>query len=174
MAHRTEIPSLLQHLLAPKAAARRYVRSVLFQKPFWKYLGFLIVTYGWSLAVLTAALLLAAAVSPSRSLTTWTAIFPVLAVALIFWAIVRQVPYFTILTLDPPQPRWRESVASMRGNVLRYTAAWLMAMVPIMAVNFLLDLAVKASGVDVHLTGVALGELARRQCSFCISLSELP
>ncbi|MBV9734563.1 MAG: hypothetical protein JO209_01540 [Acidisphaera sp.] len=145
-----------------------------FKLPSWKYLGFLIVAYAWSLPVLAASLLLAKALSPARSpaAMTWAAIAPpVLAVALILWVIIRQVPYFTLLTLDPPHPGWRQSVGVMRGNALRYAVTWLAAMLPIIAANLLLDVAVQKSGVDVHLTSVALGESAFRQAMLFLHFS---
>lgn len=149
-----------------------------FKAPFWRYLGFLVLTYLWAVPVLAISLLPAGLLAGSRSVAAAdrAALIPVtlvvlLVVLLVVWAIIRQVPYFTALALDPPQPGWRNGVAAMRGNVLRYAAAWIMAMLPVAALNLLLDAGLQASGADRHLASVALGESAFRQAMLFLHFS---
>ena len=145
-----------------------------FKAPFWKYLAFLVATYGWAVPVLAVSLLPAAVRAGSGSVAgaDRALLIPAgLAAALILWAIIRQVPYFTMLALDPPQPGWRNGVAAMRGNALRYAAAWVLAMLPIAALNLLLDAGLQLSGADRHLLPVALGESVFRQAMLFLHFS---
>lgn len=145
-----------------------------FKAPFWRYLAFLVLTYLWAVPVLAISLLPAGLLAGSRSVAAAdrAALIPVaLVAALVVWAIIRQVPHFTALALDPPQARWRNSVAAMRGNVLRYAAAWIIAMLPIAALNLLLDAGLQASGADRHLVSVALGESVFRQVMLFLHFS---
>jgi hypothetical protein len=84
---------------------------------------------------------------------------------------VRQVPFFTGLTLDPPRPGWRESAGAMRGTVTRYVATFVLAMLPVVALNFLLDLGLQLTGADRHAVHVALGESAFRQAMLFVHFS---
>ncbi len=104
------------------------------------------------------------AVAPARE----PAIIVLLAVGLptalfVAWAVARQVPFFTALALDPPQPGWRDSVRAMRGNAWRYLLAFVLAMLPVVALDLLLDAALTHVGADRHAVPVALGESAFRQ-----------
>jgi hypothetical protein len=160
-----------------------------FKKPFWMYLGFLILTYVWALAIVSISLIPGSAsliggseacdqstglwqrLGCTSGTAWWGMLVPGLAIVLILWAIIRQVPYFTALTLGARQPGWKQSVSVMRGNVLRYAVAWLLAMLPVMALSFLLDFVVQVSGVDVTKTTVALGESAFRQAMLFLHFS---
>ncbi len=154
-----------------------------FKRPFWRYVGFLLVTYGWMLVVLALPILLTLTVTARRAsacvigdigrcfggLAVPGAVFLAVVCAFILWGIIRQIPYFTVLALGGSG--WRRSVSVMRGNVLRYGTAWMLAMLPIMALNFALDRVVSMSGVDVAQTSVALGEAAFRQAMLFLHFS---
>ena len=160
-----------------------------FKKPFWMYLGFLILTYVWALAILAISLVPGSASLIGRTSVCdeptglwqrlgctsgtawWGMLVPGLAIVVILWAIIRQVPYFTVLTLDERQRGWKQSVSVMRGNVLQYAVAWVLAMLPIMALSFLLDFAAQAFGIDVTKTMVVLGESAFRQATLFLRFS---
>jgi hypothetical protein len=150
-----------------------------FKAPFWKYLGFLVLTYVWAIPVLLLSSVPALVFAASRSATTVDhsiadrvlLVFVPFAAALTLWAIIRQVPYFNALTQDPPQPRWRDSVVAMRGMVWRYAAAWMLAMLPIAILDLLLDAGLKHFGADPHLVPVALGESAFRQAMLFLHFS---
>ena len=145
-----------------------------FHAPFWKYLGFLVLTYVWAMPLLAISFLPAVLLASRHASATAgkLALIPVLvAVLLILWAIVRQVPYFNVLTLDPPQPGWRRSITAMRGNAVRYAAIWVMAMLPIIGLNALLDFGLEVSGADRHLVAVALGESVFRQAMLFVHFS---
>ena len=51
----------------------------------------------------------------------------------------------------------------MRGQSLRYVAAWVMAMLPVALLDVALDWALKQVGADRHAVSTALGESAFRQ-----------
>ena len=145
-----------------------------FKAPFWRYLGLLLLTYVWVLPLVLLSLVPAGllAVSHMRTAAIVAAIVLGLpAVAFVVWAIVRQVPFFTMLTLDPPRPGWRESTGAMRGTVTRYIATFVLAMLPIVALNFLLDLGLQRAGADRHAVHVALGESAFRQAMLFLHFS---
>ena len=137
-----------------------------FHRPFWRYLAFLILTYAWALALLLATLSLPLVIGRWAGLVA-------LPIVLVFiaWAIIRQVPFFTVLALDPPQPGWRASVAAMHGQSLRYAAAWILAMLPVILLNLALDFTLKHAGADRHAVSTALGESAFRQAMLFIHFS---
>lgn len=148
--------------------------SFFFKPPFWKYLGFLLLTYVWAIPVLAISLLPAGilvAAHPFEGNHRAALIPALVAVVLILWAIIRQVPFFTALALDPPQPTWRRTVVAMRGSVVRYAVAWLMVMLPIAMLNLLLDLGLKLAGANPHAVPVALGESAFRQAMLFLHFS---
>jgi hypothetical protein len=93
------------------------------------------------------------------------------AVAFAVWGIVRQVPFFTMLTLDPPRPGWRKSTGAMRGTVTRYIATFILTMLPLVVLNLLLDVGLKLAGADRHSVHVALGESAFRQVMLFLHFS---
>ena len=137
-----------------------------FARPFWRYLGFLLLTYAWIVPLLLLALVPTAVLAVhGASHPTILASFavPVLAVAFAIWAVVRQVPFFTMLTADQPRHGWRACVHAMGGTVWRYLAAFVLAMVPVVLLNVALDTGLKLAGADRHAVGVALGESAFRQ-----------
>jgi hypothetical protein len=154
-----------------------------FKRPFWLYLAFLLVTYGWILVVLALPILLTLPMTARRTSACVTGdiarcfgglalpgvVLVAVACAFVVWGIIRQVPYFTVLTLGGSG--WRGSVSVMRGNVLRYGTAWLLAMLPIMALNFALDRVVSMSGANVAQTSVALGEASFRQAMLFLHFS---
>jgi hypothetical protein len=162
----------LKFLLSFSISWRRHLllgerfNSFFFGGPFWRYLAFLVLTYAWALALLLLCLSLSAAIAAHHGIhaagLAAAAIGPV-ALLLILWIIVRQVPFFTILALDPPQPGWRDSVAAMRGQSWRYAAAWLLVMLPVILLNLALDLSLERLGADRHAVATALGEAAFRQ-----------
>ena len=145
-----------------------------FKAPFWRYLGFLLLTYVWVVPLVLLSLvpagLLAAAHARIEAIIAAIGLgLP--AVAFVIWAIVRQVPFFTALTLDPPRPGWRESTGAMRGTVMRYIATFVLAMLPVVALNFLLDLGLQLADADRHAVHVALGESAFRQAMLFVHFS---
>lgn len=140
-----------------------------FKAPFWRYLGFLLLTYAWLLALaLLAALgagLLAALLTTAlghRSAIGALILTGLPAAALALWAIIRQVPFFTVLALGASRPGWREAVRAMRGSVWRYLVAFVLAMLPIAGLDLLLDALLTRIGADRHAVPVALGEAAFR------------
>ncbi len=145
-----------------------------FKKPFWRYLGFLLLTYAWILpaallCLLPASLAGAAHAQPS---TMVAASAPGVVVAAFgLWALVRQVPFFTLLTLDPPQPGWRASTTAMKGTTARYLAAFVLAMLPVVALDLLLDSGLALAGADRHSVHVALAEAAFRQAMLFVHFS---
>ncbi len=145
-----------------------------FKAPFWRYLGFLLLTYAWALPLVLLSLipggLLAAAYARGAASIAAVAL-GLLAVAFVVWAIVRQVPFFTALTLEPPRPAWRDCTGAMRGTVIRYIATFVLAMLPIVALNALLDFGLQLAGADRHAVHVALGESAFRQAMLFVHFS---
>ena len=142
-----------------------------FKRPFWRYLGFLILTYVWIVPLLLLS------VMPSALLATHGApkvaveaglLVPVAAVLFVIWAVVRQVPFFTALTYDRVPARWRQCVRAMRGTVWRYIAVFILAMLPVVALNFALDAGLNVVGANRHAVPVALGEAAFRQAMLFI------
>ena len=145
-----------------------------FRRAFWKYLGFLLLTYAWAVPVVGTAALpagLMARQGASTAEVSAALILPAGAIALVLWAIIRQVPYFTLLALDPPNPGWRRSVAAMRGNALRYTTVWIMVMLPVALLNAALDGGLSLAHADPHQVVVALGESAFRQAMLFVHFS---
>ena len=145
-----------------------------FKAPFWRYLGFLLLTYAWIVPLVLLSLipagLIAAAHEPTGAAVAAVAVgMP--TVAFVVWAIVRQVPFFTVRTLDPPRPGWRESTVAMLGTVKRYVATFVLAMLPVVALNLLLDLGLKLAGADRHSVHVALSESAFRQAMLFMHFS---
>jgi hypothetical protein len=145
-----------------------------FKAPFWRYLGFLLLTYAWVVPIVLLSLV------PAGLMAAWherigAALAAVAlglpAVAFVVWGIARQVPFFTRLTLDPPQPGWRESTGAMRGTVVRYVASFVLAMLPVVALNLLLDFGLKLAGADRHSVHVALAESAFRQAMLFVHFS---
>ena len=146
-----------------------------FKAPFWRYLGFLLLTYAWVVPVMLLSLLPAALIGAGRapiglSLAA-AAVLGVPAAAFSAWGVMRQVPFFTALTLDPPRPDWRASVAAMRGATGRYAACFVLAMLPVVALDLLLDLGLDLAGADRHAVPVALGESAFRQAMLFVHFS---
>lgn len=145
-----------------------------FKAPFWRYLGLLLLTYVWVVPLvllsLVPAALLAAAHARLGAVIAAIAL-GVPTVALVVWGVVRQVPFFTGLALGPPQPSWRQSTGAMRGTVARYVASFVLAMLPVVALNTLLDLGLNLAGADRHSVGVALGESAFRQAMLFVHFS---
>jgi hypothetical protein len=145
-----------------------------FKAPFWRYLGFLLLTYAWVvplvlLSLVPAGLIAATGARIEAAIAAIALGLP--AIAFVVWGIVRQVPFFTGLTLDPPRPGWRESAGAMRGTVTRYVATFVLAMLPVVALNFLLDLGLQLTGADRHAGHVALGESAFRQAMLFVHFS---
>jgi hypothetical protein len=145
-----------------------------FKAPFWRYLGFLLLTYAWVvpvvlLSLVPAALFAAAHAQLAAEIAAIALGLPTLAC--VVWGIVRQVPFFTGLTLDPPRPGWRASTGAMRGTVARYVAAFVLAMLPVAALDLLLDFGLTAAGADRHSVPVALGESAFRQAMLFVHFS---
>ncbi len=137
-----------------------------FKKPFWRYLAFLLLTYAWVLPLVLISLVPAGLLAAARAKLGAALVGGALGVpAVLFaiWGVVRQVPFFTALVFDPPAAGWRESTAAMRGFVLRYVAIFVLAMLPVVALNLLLDLGLQLAGADRHSVHVALGESAFRQ-----------
>ncbi len=145
-----------------------------FHAPFWRYLGFLLLTYAWIVPVVLLSLVpagLFAAAHERISAAIAAAAIGLPAVAFVVWGIVRQVPFFTTLTLDPPQTGWRDSTTAMGGTVMRYLTTFVLAMLPVVALNLLLDLGLKLAGADRHSVHVALGESAFRQAMLFVHFS---
>ncbi len=143
-----------------------------FKKPFWRYLGFLILTYAWSIPLVLLSIAVALALGHTWHAPLAVALLPVpVALGVALWAVVRQVPFFTALTLDPPHPGWRDGVRAMRGVSLRYTAAWILAMLPIALLDLGLDTLLKHVGADPHAAAVALGESTFRQAMLFLHFS---
>ena len=145
-----------------------------FKRPFWRYLGFLLITYAWAIPLLGLAGAIAAAVAMSGTSAVEryaTLALPVVAAIFAVWAIVRQVPFFTVLALDPPQPGWRRSVGAMRGNVWRYLVTWIVVMLPVALLNLALDGGLQLLHADPHRVAVALGESAFRQAMLFLHFS---
>ena len=111
--------------------------------------------------------MLAASHAPKAELPA-AFLLPVAAGLLVIWGVVRQVPFFTALTLDPPHPGWDACARAMRGTVLRYAVIFVTAMLPVVLLNFLLDTGLKLAGADRHAVHVALGESAFRQAMLFI------
>ncbi len=145
-----------------------------FKRPFWRYLGFLLLTYAWIVpaALLSLLPVAVAEVEHARPVAMVAASALGAAVAAPgVWALVRQVPFFTLLTLDPPQPGWRESTTAMKGTAARYLAAFVLAMLPVVVLNLLLDGGLTLAGADRHSVHVALGESAFRQAMLFVHFS---
>ena len=145
-----------------------------FKAPFWRYLGFLLLTYAWVVPLMLVSLIPAALIAAAHEQLGAVAAAAALglpAFAFAVWAIVRQVPFFNMLTLDPPRPGWRESTRASRGTVRRYVATFVLAMLPVVAANFLLDLGLEHAGADRHAVHVALGESAFRQAMLFVHFS---
>ena len=145
-----------------------------FKAPFWRYLGFLLLTYAWIVPVVLlsqvpAGLLAAAHARAGAGLAALACGVP--AVALVIWAIARQVPVFTTLALGRSQPTWREGTRAMRGNALGYIASFALAMLPVAALNLALDLGLGLAGVDPHAVSVALAESVFRQAMLFVHVS---
>ena len=145
-----------------------------FKRPFWRYLGFLLLTYAWVvpaalLSLLPVAVAGAAQARPPAALAASVSGLAVAALGV--WALVRQVPFFTLLTLDPPQPGWRAATTAMKGTAGRYLAAFVLAMLPVLALDLLLDGALTLAGADRHSVHVALGESAFRQAMLFVHFS---
>ncbi len=142
-----------------------------FRAPFWRYLGFLLLTYAWIVPLLLLSLVLGGVLamhhaSPIGELAALLAMLA--AVVFAIWGVVRQVPFFTALTFDRPIPGWRDCVRAMRGTVLRYVAAFVIAMLPVVLLNLVLDTGLKLAGADRHAVHVGLGESAFRQAMLFI------
>lgn len=145
-----------------------------FKRPFWKYLGFLLITYAWTIPLLALAGAIAALIAGSGISVAGryaTLVLPLAATAFAVWAIIRQAPFFTVLALDPPQPGWRRSVVAMRGNVLRYLVTWIVVMLPVALLNLALDGSLQLLHADPHHVAVALGESAFRQAMLFVHFS---
>ena len=146
-----------------------------FKAPFWRYLGFLLLTYVWIAALMLLSSLPAIVVAAAAHSRFWataaTIVFGLSAFGLAVFGVVRQVPFFTMLTLDPPHPGWRKSVAASHGQVTRYVATFVLTMLPLFLLNLLLDLGLKFAGADRHAVHVALGEAAFRQAMLFLHFS---
>ena len=146
-----------------------------FKAPFWRYLGFLLLTYAWIVPLVLVSFLPAVVVGAATHSRLWATaaavVFGVSAFVLAVFGVVRQVPFFTMLTLDPPHPGWRESVSASRGLVTRYVATFVLTMLPLFLLNLLLDLGLKFAGADRHAVHVALGEAAFRQAMLFLHFS---
>ena len=145
-----------------------------FKAPFWRYLGFLLLTYAWLLALAVLATLCAGLLAAALG-HGWAIGALVLAglpaAALALWAIIRQVPFFTVLALGASRPGWRDAVRAMRGSGWRYLVAFVLAMLPIAILNLLLDTLLTRIGADRHAVPVALGEAAFRQAMLFLHFS---
>lgn len=147
-----------------------------FKRPFWKYLGLLLLTYLWAIPVLAISslpelVLVFRPASTSTGASHLLLILPAVVSLVILWAIIRQVPYFTILAIGRRRPSWRSSVIAMRGFALRYAAIWLMVMLPVAALNMLLDFGLHLAHADPHQVAVALGEATFRQAMLFLHFS---
>lgn len=146
-----------------------------FKAPFWKYLAFLALTYVWATPLFVLSLLPVAGAwltgHASHAVALTAAIPAIVTAVVIALLIVRQVPFFNALVLDPPHPGWRRCVAAMRGNTGRYAVAWIAAMLPIGLANVLLDVGLSRFGADRHATTTALGEAAFRQTMLFLHFS---
>jgi len=145
-----------------------------FKRPFWKYLAFLLLTYAWVIPVLAISLVPALLLAIDRTSTGTNRVvlvLPAIAGVIVLWAIIRQVPYFTVVALGTRRPSWRSSVIAMRGTVLRYATIWLMVMLPIAVLNLLLDFGLQLAHADPHRIFVALGESAFRQAMLFLHFS---
>ena len=146
-----------------------------FKAPFWRYLGFLLLTYAWIVPLVLVSSLPAVLLAAATHSRLWPIAAAVVFIAAAFcfavFGVVRQVPFFTMLTLDPPHPGWRESVSASRGLVLRYVATFVLTMLPLFILNLLLDLGLKLAGADRHAVHVALGEAAFRQAMLFLHFS---
>lgn len=148
-----------------------------FKAPFWKYLGLLLLTYAWLLALSSTAVFISALIGPAMThgskigMAIWFGMSMLLAGWVILWGIARQVPFFTALCLDPPHPAWRDSVTAMRGQVLRYLAIFILAMLPVILANAALDEILKLVDANRHAAPVALGESAFRQAMLFVHFS---
>ncbi len=145
-----------------------------FKAPFWRYLGFLLLTYAWIVPVVLlsqvpAGLLAAAHARAGARVAALACGVP--TVALVIWAIARQIPVFTTLALGRSRPTWREGTRAMRGNVLRYVASFALAMLPVAALTMALDLVLGLAGADRHAVSVALAESAFRQAMLFVHVS---
>lgn len=155
-----------------------------FKAPFWRYLGLLLLTYVWLVAVVLLSLVPAAVLAmrhaPGPLVLAAAVAAPLAALVFAVWGVVRQVPFFTVLTLGGSTPGrgstpgfgaapgWRDCTRAMRGTVWRYVAIFVLAMLPIMALNLVLDLGLKLADADRHAVHVALGEAAFRQAMLFI------
>ncbi len=145
-----------------------------FKAPFWRYLGFLLLTYAWLvpaalLSLVPAGLLAADHDRTAAALAAAACGLP--AAALAAWAVVRQVPVFTTLALGLSRPGWREGTRAMRGTVGRYAAAFVLAMLPVVVLDLALDLGLKLAGADRHAVPVALAESVVRQAMLFVHFS---
>ena len=137
-----------------------------FKRPFWRYLGFLILTYVWIVPLLLLSLVPSVVLALHRQPpieAKAALVVPVLAALFTVWAVARQVPFYTALTFDRVPARWGRCVRAMRGTAARYIAAFVLAMIPVVLLNFGLDTGLRLAGADRHLAAVALGESAFRQ-----------
>ena len=145
--------------------------SLFFKRPFWRYLGFLVLTYVWIVPLVLLSALPAAALAfrqAPRIEVAAASLLPVAAILFAVWGVVRQVPFFTALTYDRRPASWTRCVHVMRGTVWRYLAIFVFAMLPVVALNFLLDAGLNAAHADRHAVHVALGESAFRQAMLFI------
>lgn len=145
-----------------------------FHAPFWRYLGFLLLTYAWAVPVVLLSLLPAALLAAAHARTgaaVAAAALGLPAVAFAVWGIARQVPVFTALTLDAPRPSWGEGTRAMRGTTGRYVATFVLAMLPVVALDLLLDYGLTFAGADRRTVHVALGEAAFRQAMLFVHVS---
>ena len=150
-----------------------------FEKPFWRYLGFLLLTYLW-LAIGTAlAALPFFPITCTQVFAVWLGLHcpvsaylfgPALLVTVMAWFLIRQVPFFTSLALGNGID-WKTSFHRMYFNELRYAAIWLLAMAPIFAVTFAIGQIVHRLGFDVSTVPVALFESVVRQAALFIHVS---
>ena len=145
-----------------------------FKAPFWRYVGFLLLTYAWALPAVLLSLVPGSLIAATHAYAGGAIAavgVGVPALAFVIWGIARQVPFFTVLALDPPQPGWRESTAAMRGTVLRYLTTFVIAMLPVVILTLLLDAVLKLADADRHSIPVALGESAFRQAMLFVHFS---
>ena len=137
-----------------------------FKAPFWRYLGFLLLTYAWIVALFVLCLVPVVAIARAagtRAAEVAAALLLVACLVFVVWGVARQVAFFTALALDRPGPGWRVCVRAMRGTVPRYLAAFVLAMLPIVALNLALDVGLKLAHADRHAVHVALGQSVFRQ-----------
>ena len=145
-----------------------------FKAPFWRYLGFLLLTYAWIVALAVLAALGAGLLAAALGRAHWIGALILAglpATALALWVIIRQVPFFTVLALGASRPGWRDAVRAMRGSGWRYLLAFVLAMLPIAALDLLLDTVLTWIGADRHAVPVALGEAAFRQAMLFLHFS---